>query len=71
MKKRMIVVVVAAGIGVMALAMRSTPVAAKSDATAMVTQADVNAVVDARLHELLKQKIAEAHARAEAAASEK
>ena len=71
MNKRMIAVVVAAGIGMMAFAMRSTTAVAKDNARPeTVTQAQIDAVVDARLHQLLRQKIAEAHARAEGAASE-
>lgn len=69
--KRLIVVAMIAGIGVAALAMKSTT-AAKEDATVRTTtQAEVNAVIDARLHGLLAQRLAEARARAERAASER
>jgi hypothetical protein len=71
MKKTMIAAALVAGIG-LSFAMRSTTAVAKEEAPSeMVTEAQVNAVIDARLHELLKQKIEAAQASAEQAANER
>jgi hypothetical protein len=73
MKKAMLVGAMVVGVALMALASRPVSAAAREGrlaAEAEVTAEQVNAVIDARLHELLAQKIADARARAEIAASE-
>jgi hypothetical protein len=68
MKKAMIAAVVVAGLSVAVLGTRSASASPAEGPSELVTQEEVNAVVDARLHELLKQKIDEMHAAAERAA---
>ncbi len=70
MRKLMILVAAVMGVGVAVAAIHSMPAVAREEMPAQVTEADVNAVIDARLHELLARKIAEVHARAELAAAE-
>jgi hypothetical protein len=62
MKKAMVAAAVVGALSMAVLGTRSAWASSADDVSEVVTAEEVNAVIDARLHELLKQKLAELNA---------